>query len=159
MYRFATIFAAVALAACARSAPDPAAMRAQLAARAQALLDAYAANDQTTVLGMLDPEQFTFFGSDAAEIGHGGAELKRMMDDDFKLWHTARFGAMSQLDIRTDGRLASTMFQVPFSAGGAPPLTVRLCLVWRRSGDRWLLTQSVNTVPTSGSSARELLKP
>lgn len=122
------------------------------------LLAAYAANDQEQIVRMLDPVQFTIYGSDLSEVIRTPADLRQMMTDDFRLWRTAKFGELQDLDIRVQGNLASAFFHVPFSAGGQPPLSVRFSTVWRKIDGQWFLTQSANTVPTVGSSARELLK-
>jgi hypothetical protein len=80
------------------------------------------------------------------------------MDDDFAVWHSARFGEPADLDIRVGSDLATALFNVSFSRGDGPQLRVRLSTTWRRRKGQWFLTQSSNTVPTVGSSARDLLK-
>jgi hypothetical protein len=139
--------------------PAPEETQRQIAARVQALLDAYAANDQAGVLALVDSRGgFVMYGSDVSEVVHDAAGLKQMMDNDFKLWHTARFGPVAGLDVRAGGALATAFFHVPFSVGAQPPLTVRITTVWRNVDGAWLLTQSANTVPTVGSSASEILQ-
>ena len=128
-----------------------------LKARVRQFLDAYAADDQRTASTMIDPDQFTMFGSDVAEIAHGTAGLKRFMNDDHRLWRTAKFGEVQHFDSRIGRDYASAFFDVPFSASGGQPVTVRVSTVWHKRDDRWLLTQSSNCVPTTGSSAHELL--
>lgn len=132
--------------------------RVQIEARVQALLTAYAADNQDAVLRLVDTRAFSFYGSDISEFAHTAAELKQMMTDDFKLWHTARFGKIRNLDIRMSRDLASAFFNVPFSADGGSDVMVRLTTVWRKVHGVWLLTQSANSVPTTGSSARKLLQ-
>jgi ketosteroid isomerase-like protein len=121
-----------------------------------ALLAAYAADDPDKVLSMLDARGFVVYGSDAAEVVRTPAELRQLMADDFALWQTASFGTPANLDIRVEGAMASAFFDVPFSAGGRPPLTVRFATTWHRDGDAWRLVQSANVVPTTGSSAHAL---
>jgi ketosteroid isomerase-like protein len=121
-----------------------------------ALLAAYAADDPDKVLSMLDARGFVVYGSDAAEVVRTPAELRQLMADDFALWQTASFGTPANLDIRVEGAMASAFFDVPFSAGGRPPLTVRFATTWHRDGDAWHLVQSANVVPTTGSSAHAL---
>lgn len=124
--------------------------------RVNAMLRAYAANDPAAVLAMVDPHGFVMYGSDVAEVVRTPAELRQLMADDFKLWQTASFGTPSNVDIRVDGTTASAFFDVPFSAGGRPPVTVRFCTVWHQRAGKWLLVQSANAVPTVGSSAHAL---
>ncbi len=124
--------------------------------RVNELLSRYAANDQDGVLAMLDPSQFTVFGSDVTELVRTPVQMRKLMADDFALWHSASFGSAQDFDLRVDGTLATAFFHVPFSAGGRPPVLVRFSTTWRKVGGAWLLTQSANTVPTVGSSAAEL---
>jgi hypothetical protein len=148
---------ALALAACASSSPRTTDARGEVERQVDQLLHAYAANDPAAVLGMLDPRGFTIYGSDVAEVVRDEAGLRQLMADDFALWKTARFGAPANLDIRVEGTAASAFFDVPFSAGGRPPVTVRFGTSWRRDDGRWVLMQGSNTVPTTGSSAHQLL--
>lgn len=153
-------FFAFLLVSCAP--PDPSSAlareRSELEARVAQLLAAYAANDQEAVVRMLDPADFTMFGSDLSEVVRSPGELRQLMSDDFALWTSATLGPVRDLDVRIHGNLATAFFHAPFSAGGRPPVPVRFSTVWRKTGQQWLLTQSANTVPTVGSSARELLK-
>ncbi len=141
----------------ATAARSTAEARSQVEQQIGKLLHAYAANDPAAVLALLDPHGFTMYGSDVAEIVHDPAELRQLMADDFALWQTARFGALANLDIRVEGTAASAFFDVPFSAGGRPPVTVRFGTSWRNDGGHWVLMQSSNTVPTTGSSAHQLI--
>jgi ketosteroid isomerase-like protein len=128
----------------------------QVEASVDALLAAYAADHPDEVLAMLDPHGFVIYGSDVDEVVRTPEQLRQLMADDFALWKTASFGAPANLDIHVEGTLASAFFDVPFSAGGAPPVTVRFATAWHRDGDRWLLVQGANVVPTTGSSAHAL---
>lgn len=141
----------------AKAAVPPGSEASALKAHIRQFLDAYAADDQKTASNMIDPERFTMFGSDVAEIAHGAAGLKQLMEADHRLWHTAKFGTIEHFDSRVGANYASAFFDVPFSAGGGPTLTLRVSTVWHKRSDQWLLTQSSNCVPTVGSSARELL--
>lgn len=122
------------------------------------LLERYAANDQTAVAQLLDPEGFVVYGSDAAEKVETIPALRELMDADFRLWRTASFGEIRDLSVVVEGRLATAYFHVPFSAGGRPPVLVRFSTTWRKVEGAWRLRQSANTVPTTGMSAAELAK-
>jgi hypothetical protein len=126
--------------------------------RVQGLLNAYALDDSAAILKMLDVQGFSMYGSDASEIVSTPAQLTAMMANDFKLWHTAKFGAMRDIAINVHGDCGSMFFQIPFSAGGSPDILVRFTTVWRRVNGRWMLTMSSNSVPTTGSSAADILK-
>lgn len=122
-----------------------------------AFLSAYARGDAATVLPQLSPD-ITIYGSDAAEIFHGRDEARRMLEADQQLWqHAAHIGAPEHLTTLRSGDLFTAFFDAPFSVGDSPALTVRFAMVWQKSGDRWLLIRSSNTVPTHGQSAAELL--
>lgn len=148
----------VVLGSCASTGKDAQSDRAQVAAAVRTLLTAYAANDQEAVIRLIDTREFSFYGSDVSEIVHSSDQLRQLMTEDFKLWGSAKFGQISDMDIRVGRDLATAFFNVPFSAGGASLVTVRVSTVWRKVGGVWLLTQSANSVPTVGSSTRELLK-
>ncbi len=160
--RLASILAAAVvpvLASCASARPhaDAEAGRPAVEGRVAELLRRYAEDDADGVLRLVDPAGFIAYGSDLSEVVRTPAELRRLMADDFALWRSATFGAVRDLDVRVDGALATAYFHVPFSAGGRPPVVVRFSTTWRKSEGRWLLTQIANTVPTVGSSARELI--
>jgi hypothetical protein len=117
------------------------------------LLDRYAANDQKGVLALLDPGGFVVYGSDASEKVESTSGLVDLMNADFRLWHTASFGPVEDLSVVVEGSLATAYFQVPFSAGGQPPVLVRFSTTWHKVHGEWRLRQSANTVPTVGRSA------
>jgi SnoaL-like domain len=129
-----------------------------IAAQTRLLLDAYARGDRSTVLGLIDENSITVYGSDFAEVCHGSAAFETLLSNDLRLWGgPAHIGAMEHVSIiETDG-MASIFFDAPFSAGGRPPLPVRFAMVWRRTGDEWRLVQSSNVAPTQGQSAAQLL--
>jgi ketosteroid isomerase-like protein len=131
--------------------------RARVTQQLEQLLQRYAANDVDGVLALLDGE-FIVYGSDAAELVRTPQQLRQLMQDDFALWRTAKFGHLRDLDLRVNGSLATAYFHVPFSAGGRAPLTVRFSTTWRKTGGEWRLAQSANTVPTTGQSAAALLQ-
>lgn len=159
VYRNASIIVlAAALSSCVTVLPSNSTDREAIGDRVQGLLAAYGANDQLGIVGMVDPYVFSFYGSDISEVAHSPAELRRLMDDDFALWHSATFGPPANLDIRISGELATAYLDVPFSAGGAPPVRVRLYTTWHKMKGKWLLTQAASSVPTVGSSAKDLLK-
>jgi ketosteroid isomerase-like protein len=129
-----------------------------IATQTRIFLDAYARGDRSTVLGLVNGDEITVFGSDVAEICHGSAEVSRLLSNDLRLWGgPAHIGPMEHVSIAQSGGLASIFFDAPFSAGGRAPLPVRFSMVWRRTGKGWRLVQSSNVVPTQGQSAAQLL--
>jgi len=121
------------------------------------LLDAYAREDQKTVLASID-DQTVMYGSDATEVFHGVASIQAMLANDARLWSgTAHIGEMQNITVVKQGNLESIFFQAPFTVGNRPAVPVRFCMTWRRTGGRWLLLQSSNAVVTEHQSAVELL--
>lgn len=156
--RLPALHLALALAACASTPPRATTeARAEVEQQVENLLHAYATNDPAAVLALLDRRGFTMYGSDVAEIVHEPAGLRQLMADDFALWKTARFGMPANMDIRIEGTAASAFFDVPFSAGGRAPVTVRFGTSWRYDHGHWVLMQGSSTVPTTGSSAHQLI--
>jgi ketosteroid isomerase-like protein len=156
------VAAVMALSGCMAVAPaEPGRLaidaRATVVNQVDQLLKSYAANDVAAVLGLLD-DDFVLYGSDVKEVVRTREQLRQLMADDFLLWRTASFGAVTDLDVRVEGSLASAHFHAPFSAGGRPPVVVRFATTWRLVDGRWRLIQSANTVPTVGQSATELLR-
>ncbi len=149
--------AALAIASACASLPAPDDGNV-IAARVDELLSRYARNDVDGVIALMDPTGFVIYGSDVSEVVRSPKALREMMQDDFKLWGVARFGRPADLDVRISGDLATAMFHAPFTVGENPAMTVRFATTWRHLPDGWHLTQSANTVPTRGSSARELLR-
>jgi SnoaL-like domain len=123
------------------------------------LLDAYAREDQKTVLASID-DRTVMYGSDATEVFHGVASIQALLANDARLWSgTAHIGEMQNITVVKQGNLESIFFQAPFTVGNRPPVPVRFCMIWRRNGKHWLLLQSSNAVVTEHQSAAELLGP
>jgi len=148
------VLAAAVAAICA----VPASAEPNLQQTVTAFLNAYAAGDKAAVINALEPE-VQFYGSDVSEVYRGAQGASDMFDADMKLWGgTARFGTMWHVSGARDGRLASIMFDVPFTAGKNPTVTVRFAMAWVLDGGEWKLVQSSNTVPTVGQNARDVPK-
>ena len=125
----------------------------------QVFLDAYARGDRQVILTLIDQQNITMYGSDAAEIVHGSDTLLKLVAADQQLWRgSAHFGAMEHVSLVQNRSFASIFFDVSFSVGGRPPVPVRVAATWKREGKRWLLVQSSNSVVTEHQSAIELLQ-
>lgn len=126
------------------------------------LLDLYSRKDMKALAGLLDGEQLLVLGSDVSEVADTRAKVDALLADDFALWQAASFGAPAFMNCRVQGGLATAAFDAPFSMkrpdGQTMTVTVRFLTVWRRAGGGWRLTQSMNSTPTVGASARELLQ-
>jgi hypothetical protein len=121
-------------------------------------LDAYAKGDRQTVLSLIDRENITVYGSDAAEVAQGSDAVMQTLALDQQLWGgSAHIGKMEHISLIQNHSLASIFFDVPFSVGNRAPVPVRFAATWKREGKQWLLVQSSNVVPTEHQSAAELL--
>jgi hypothetical protein len=136
----------------------PASAEPNLQQAVTAFLNAYAGGDKATVVDALEPG-VQLYGSDVSEVYKGVQGASDMLDADMKLWGgRAKFGTMWHVSGVRDGRLASIMFDVPFTAGKNPTVTVRFAMVWALDGDAWKLAQSSNMIPTVGQSASDIVK-
>jgi hypothetical protein len=64
----------------------------------------------------------------------------------FAQFKTASYSDVRQVDVRSDGTLATAFFTVTFSPGNGFSLPLRLCTTWRKVNGEWLLTQSASAV-------------
>ena len=115
--------------------------------RVQLLLDRYSRNDQAGVVAMLDPGHFTMLGTQFNEKVASQSQLRSFMDRDFAQWQSASFTDVRDVDVRTDGTLATAWFVVTFTAGNGPSLPVRLSTTWHKVEGEWMLTQSASALP------------
>ena len=153
-YFIPLVLLAVTSSGCATSqALDTGRDQADVRKRVEMLLERYAANDQVGVIEMLDPSGVTVLGTDLGEVVRTPAQLRALMDADFRLWGTAKFSDIREFDFRGNGNLASAFFVVSFSAAGGPPIPIRIDTTWRDQQGTWYLSQSANSVPTVGQSA------
>lgn len=131
-----------------------------ISATTRLFLDAYTRGDRGTILRLIEPKSVIVYGSDAAEIARGSAQVVTMLGNDARLWHgKARIGKMEHVSFMQSNAFASIFFDAPFSLDGKRVVPVRFAMVWRRASDGWKLVQSSNVVPTQGQSAEQLLKP
>jgi hypothetical protein len=146
--RILTLAALAMLGGCATTASQPAAAgEGEVMQRAQLLLDRYARNDQAGVVAMLDPERVTILGTGFDETVKTVADLRALMDRDFAQWQSAKFTDVRDVDVRSDGTLATAFFTVTFSAAQGPSLPLRMFTTWRSVDGAWMLTQSGTAIP------------
>jgi hypothetical protein len=152
MHPLRTLFvlSALTLASC-DTAPtaanvDSSATEAQIRQRVDSLLYRYANNDQPGVIAMLDPQRLLILGSNPNEVVRTPDELRAFMSRDFSQWETAKFTNIRDVDLRTDGALATAYLVFDFSAPGGPTVPIRFCSTWHKVKGEWLLTQSSSVV-------------
>jgi ketosteroid isomerase-like protein len=153
---FCLLVATVLLTACATA---PHTSDVSLQTTVESFLAAYAAGDRGKVFALLAEKESYVYGSDEAEFVVGREAAERLFDNDTRLWQgSAEFGTLRNVSTLQSRELATMFFDVPFSVGGRPPVTVRFAMVWRRGANGWRLVQSSNVVPTKGQSAEDLLR-
>ena len=120
-------------------------------------LDAYMRGDEAAVVQRLAPD-VTMYGSDSAEVVHGVEGVRKLMEQDQKLWHgAARLGPVERLTTSASRDLVVMFFDSTFEMGTMPAMPLRFAMAWRKEHGRWLLVQSSNVAPTVHQSASELL--
>lgn len=138
-----------------KAAPEP---TASLAQAVDQLLKAYSSKNIDQFMDLTDPTEILVLGTDISEVADAPAKVRQLLEADFKLWGSAEFGERKFTAIRVSDNLASVAFDVPFAMhrgeGRTDTMTIRFLTVWKRSGDRWLLTQSLNSVPSDNQSTR-----
>lgn len=111
---------------------------------------------------MLDPERVAFFGADSAEVATTLEGVMQRIRDDQVLWDSLVAGPMRNLRVEDGGTLAVAMFDVGtevYRGPGRAHYLIRFAMTWRRGADgRWRLVQSMNSVPTTGQSAAEIIR-
>ena len=148
---------ALLLVSSAASSPAQTPPDAATEARTRAFLDAYARSDAATVLNAIDQDT-VIYGSDVAEIFHGPDGARAMLKLDTQLWQgAATIGPMRDVSTTSSGSITSIFFNADFKLGPRPAVPVRFCMIWKKTGARWMILQSSNTVPTTHQSAAELL--
>jgi hypothetical protein len=148
------VFVAIATA----GAASPSSAEPGLQQTVMAFLNSYAGGDKAAVIAAVEPNVH-LYGSDLSETYNGVGGASDMFDHDMRLWGgSAKFGTMWHVTAVREGNLESIVFDIPFTAGRNPTVTVRFAMVWHLEGDIWKLAQSSNTVPTIGQSATAPLK-
>lgn len=121
-------------------------------------LDSYVGNDEQAVRAFLAPD-VKAYGTDVSEFFSGPDGVVEMLRNDQKLWRrSGSLGDVAHSSVVGGCGLASVAFHRPFLIPGRPAVHVRFNMIIRDDGERWLLAQSANSVPTVGQSAEELLK-
>jgi hypothetical protein len=153
---------AITLAACLSGLSTAYANCEPLQQRVDALLKAYSEKNLPELTAMLD-DSVLVMGSDVSEVADTKAKVSKLASDDFALWTNASFGQPLFLNCRQTAQLSTAAFDVPISMarpdGTVFKTTVRFLTVWNHvPGHGWLLTQSINSTPTTGQSAADLVR-
>ena len=124
------------------------------------MLDDYSHKNVDGIMQMLDARNVVMMGTDIAEVAASRNAVETLLRNDFKLWDTSQFGRFKDFYVQSSPTMATAFFDVPWQAttgGQTRTFTIRLVTTWRKVGQNWKLTQILNTVPTTGQSAAEIL--
>ena len=152
------LFAAPQTISAQRANADEKALRAKI----ELLLDAYGKKDAARLVSLFDEKDVLMMGTDASEVADTKAEVEKLLSDDFQLWKTSEFGEFVNFYAAFSGKTATAFFDVPWQAqlpnGETRSFLIRFASGWRKKGGEWKLLQIMNSVPTVGQSAAEILK-
>jgi ketosteroid isomerase-like protein len=167
MRRAAAFLAAAALAvACAPKPPTAEEIAREKAAVTNAIwqLDkAYSAKDTAGVLaGAPDSGAILYFGTDSAEVMRSRADYLAQMRADWALMDSVKFGPFRNIDVlmSANGDVASVVAE---QAADAYVGKQHQHSFWRfarglkKMNGRWVIVQSMPSVPTVGQSSAELV--
>jgi hypothetical protein len=132
----------------------------QFKQRVRVLLDDYSRKDVAGIIRMLDERNVMMMGTDISEVASSKKTVEALLENDFRLWDTSRFGEIRNFYVESSDTMATAFFDVPWEASTGSQsrrFIIRLVTTWRKSGGDWKLTQILNTVPTTGQSAAEIL--
>jgi len=124
---------------------------------------AYERKDLTMMSGLLTTSSdFTFFGSDAAEVVKSRRDWEDLMQNDWLLFETTKFGEPRNLAIQVsdDGKLASAVYEVPdvsLVEGKSAHSLDRFAMTLRKEGETWRVVQGMTAVATVGQSSAEIV--
>lgn len=123
---------------------------------------AYERKDLAALSNMLTTaDDFTFFGSDAAEVVKTRPEWEELMRNDWQLFETTRFGKPRNIavQISADKQLASIVYEVTdisLVEGKNIESLDRFAMTMRMEGGAWRIVQGMTAVATKGESSAEI---
>jgi ketosteroid isomerase-like protein len=137
--------------------------KAEVVATVVRFWQAYERKDLATLSNMLTTaDDFTFFGSDAAEVVKTRREWEDLMRNDWQFFETIRFGEPSNIAIQisADKQLASIMYEVTDISlvGGKNVESLdRFAMTMRKENGAWRIVHGMTAVATKGESSAEIV--
>ena len=137
--------------------------RAEVVATVVRFWQAYERKDLATLSSMLTTaDDFTFFGSDAAEVVKTRREWEELMRNDWQLFETIRFGEPRNIavQISADKQLASIVYEVTdisLVEDRHIESLDRFGMTMRKEGGAWRIVQGMTAVATKGESSAEIV--
>lgn len=160
------VWAVILLTSCAthrRSSMDIDRDKAEIVASLVRFWQAYERKDLATMSEMLTTSSdFTFFGSDAAEVVRTRRDWEELMRNDWQLFETTKFGEPSNvaIQISDDGKLASAVYEVPdisLVEGKSIESLDRFAITMRKESEIWRIVLGMTAVATQGESTSEIV--
>ena len=136
--------------------------RAKVLATVIRFWQAYERKDLAALSNMLTTaDDFTFFGSDAAEVVKTRPEWEELMRNDWQLFETIRFGEPRNIavQISADKQLASIVYEVTdisLVEGKNIESLDRFAITMRKEGGAWRIVEGMTAVATKGESSAEI---
>ena len=124
---------------------------------------AYERKNLAAMSGMLTASSdFTFFGSDAAEVTRSRHDWEYLMQKDWQLFETTKFGEPRNLAIQIsdDRNLASAVYEVQdvsLIEGKNVESLDRFAITMRKENGDWRIVQGMTAVATVGESSAEIM--
>jgi ketosteroid isomerase-like protein len=135
--------------------------RAEVVATVIRFWQAYERKDLAALSNMLTTaDDFTFFGSDAAEVVKTRPEWGELMRNDWQVFETIRFEEPRNIavQISADKQLASIVYEVTdisLVEGKNIESLDRFAMTMRKEGGGWRIVQGMTAVATKGESSAE----
>ncbi|PYU66668.1 MAG: hypothetical protein DMG49_21415 [Acidobacteria bacterium] len=166
MRNLVLLFSAVVLLACVmqkKSAKYMEREKSEVAATLVKFWQAYERKNLAAMSGMLTASSdFTFFGSDAAEVTRSRHDWEYLMQKDWQLFETTKFGEPRNLAIQIsdDRNLASAVYEVQdvsLIEGKNVESLDRFAITMRKENGDWRIVQGMTAVATVGESSAEIM--
>lgn len=135
--------------------------KAEVAARLVSFWEAYERKDLAAMSSMFG-DSLIFFGSDAAEVIESPHEWERLVENDWRLFETTKFGTPAHLTIEVsdDGTLAGAYYEV-IDVSTVENKRVesldRFAMTMRKENGEWRIVQGMAAVATTGESSAEIV--
>jgi ketosteroid isomerase-like protein len=137
--------------------------RAEVVATVTRFWQTYERKDLAALSNMLTAaDDFTFFGSDVAEVVKTRRGWEELVRNDWQLFETIRFGEPRNIAVQmsADKQLASIVYEVTdisLVEGKKIESLDRFAMTMRKEAGVWRVVQGMTAVATKGESSAEIV--
>jgi ketosteroid isomerase-like protein len=137
--------------------------RAEVVATVTRFWQTYERKDLAALSNMLTTaDDFTFFGSDVAEVVKTRRGWEELVRNDWQLFETIRFGEPRNIAVQmsADKQLASIVYEVTdisLVEGKKIESLDRFAMTMRKEAGVWRVVQGMTAVATKGESSAEIV--